>query len=91
MSEAEAFLILDGTMSYPAGSMLYRLSAGYFIYLLKVVPHGFRVTGNLTRPIPCAHHSDGINGLVGRGRHAGDRGCPDWTSRPVRGGDTAVE
>jgi mannose-6-phosphate isomerase-like protein (cupin superfamily) len=47
--EAEAFFLLDGTMSYQAGSRLYRLSAGYFIYLPKGVPHAFRVTG--TSPV----------------------------------------
>jgi mannose-6-phosphate isomerase-like protein (cupin superfamily) len=47
--EAEAFFLLDGTMSYQAGSTLYRLSAGYFIYLPKGVPHAFRVTG--TSPV----------------------------------------
>jgi mannose-6-phosphate isomerase-like protein (cupin superfamily) len=47
--EAEAFFLLDGTMSYQAGSTLYRLSAGHFIYLPKGVPHAFRVTG--TSPV----------------------------------------
>jgi len=36
-------------MSYQAGDTLYRLSAGYFIYLPKGVPHAFRVTG--TSPV----------------------------------------
>ena len=36
--EAEAFFLLDGTMSYQAGDTLYRLSAGYFIYLPKGIP-----------------------------------------------------
>jgi quercetin dioxygenase-like cupin family protein len=39
--EAEAFFLLDGTMTYQAGSTLYRLSAGYFIYLPMGVPHAF--------------------------------------------------
>jgi quercetin dioxygenase-like cupin family protein len=47
--EAEAFFLLDGTMSYQAGGTLYRLSAGHFIYLPKGVPHAFRVTG--TSPV----------------------------------------
>ena len=47
--EAEAFFLLDGTMSYQAGNTLYRLSAGYFIYLPKGIPHAFRVTG--TSPV----------------------------------------
>jgi mannose-6-phosphate isomerase-like protein (cupin superfamily) len=47
--EAEAFFLLDGTMTSQAGSTLHRLSAGYFIYLPKGVPHAFRVTG--TSPV----------------------------------------
>jgi mannose-6-phosphate isomerase-like protein (cupin superfamily) len=47
--EAEAFFLLDGTMSYQAGNTLYLLSAGYFIYLPKGIPHAFRVTG--TSPV----------------------------------------
>ncbi|HET9301774.1 MAG TPA: cupin domain-containing protein [Propionibacteriaceae bacterium] len=47
--EAEAFFLLDGTMNYQAGDTLYRLSAGYFIYLPKGVPHAFRITG--TSPV----------------------------------------
>jgi quercetin dioxygenase-like cupin family protein len=47
--EAEAFFLLDGTMTYQAGSTLYRLSAGYLIYLPMGVPHAFRVTG--TSPV----------------------------------------
>jgi hypothetical protein len=39
----EAFFLLDGTMSYQAGSN--RISASYFIYLPKGVEHAFRVTG----------------------------------------------
>jgi quercetin dioxygenase-like cupin family protein len=71
--EAEAFFLLDGTMSYQAGSTLYRLNAGYFIYLPKGVPHAFRVTG--TSPVRFLGLTvpGGLNGLVRRGRHAGHR------------------
>lgn len=47
--EAEAFYLLDGTMTYQAGETLYRLSAGHFIYLPRGVPHAFRITG--TTPV----------------------------------------
>jgi quercetin dioxygenase-like cupin family protein len=43
--ESEAFLLLDGTMTYRAGETIYELSAGDFIYLPSGVPHAFRVTG----------------------------------------------
>jgi quercetin dioxygenase-like cupin family protein len=43
--EAEAFYLLDGTLTYLAGGDLHRLSPGSFIYLPSGVPHAFRVTG----------------------------------------------
>lgn len=47
--EAEAFFVLDGTMTYRAGDALHRLVPGSFIYLPEGVPHAFRVTG--TSPV----------------------------------------
>jgi quercetin dioxygenase-like cupin family protein len=47
--EAEAFYLLDGTMTYRAGDETFELSAGSFIYLPKGLPHAFRVTGD--RPV----------------------------------------
>ena len=44
--EAEAFYLLDGTMTYRAGEQTYQLSPGSFIYLPAGVPHAFRVTGD---------------------------------------------
>ena len=43
--EAEAWYLLEGTMTYRAGEQLVRLAAGDFIYLPREVPHAFRVTG----------------------------------------------
>lgn len=43
--EAEAFYLLDGTMTYRAGDEQYELRTGSFIYLPQGVPHAFRVTG----------------------------------------------
>jgi quercetin dioxygenase-like cupin family protein len=42
--EAEAFYLLDGTMTYRAGEQDHQLSPGSFIYLPAGVPHAFRVT-----------------------------------------------
>jgi quercetin dioxygenase-like cupin family protein len=47
--EAEAFYLLDGTLTYQAGEELHHLAAGSFIYLPPGVPHAFRVTG--TTPV----------------------------------------
>jgi len=43
--EAEAWYLLEGTMTYRAGEQLVRLTAGDFIYLPRSVPHAFRITG----------------------------------------------
>ena len=47
--EAEAFYVLEGTLTYRAGEEFHRLAAGSFIYLPPRVPHAFRVTG--TSPV----------------------------------------
>jgi mannose-6-phosphate isomerase-like protein (cupin superfamily) len=47
--ESEAWFVLDGTVTYRAGSDLVMLGKGDFIYLPSGVPHAFRVTGS--RPI----------------------------------------
>jgi quercetin dioxygenase-like cupin family protein len=43
--EAEAWFLLEGTLTYLAGPRTFRLAAGDFIYLPRDVPHAFRVTG----------------------------------------------
>lgn len=47
--EAEAFFLLDGTMTYRAGQEVFHLAAGDFISLPQGLPHAFRVTGD--RPV----------------------------------------
>ena len=43
--EAEAWFVLDGTLTYRAGPEHVDLVAGDFIYLPRDVPHAFRITG----------------------------------------------
>lgn len=43
--EAEAWFVLDGTLTYRAGSRLVDLASGDFIYLPRGLPHAFRITG----------------------------------------------
>ena len=43
--EAEAWFVLDGTLTYRAGDELVDLAGGDFIYLPRDVPHAFRITG----------------------------------------------
>ena len=44
--EAEAFFLLDGSMTYRAGDDTFHLCAGDFIWLPEGLPHAFRVTGS---------------------------------------------
>jgi len=44
--EAEAFFLLDGSMTYRAGDETFHLSTGDFIWLPAGLPHAFRVTGS---------------------------------------------
>jgi quercetin dioxygenase-like cupin family protein len=47
--EAEAFYLLEGSMTYRAGEEMFHLVDGDFLYLPRGVPHAFRVTG--TTPV----------------------------------------
>lgn len=44
-NEAEAFLVLEGHVSYRAGDDTYELDDGCFIYLPRALPHAFRIRG----------------------------------------------
>lgn len=43
--EAEAFLLLEGAMTYRAGDETHELRDGWFMYLPRGVPHAFRIRG----------------------------------------------
>jgi len=47
--EAEAFYVLDGSLTYRAGEQTHRLSAGSFIYL----PAACRTPSGLPAPAQC--------------------------------------
>jgi hypothetical protein len=90
--EAEAFFLLDGTMSYQAGQ--HALSVERWLLHLPAKGRAARLPRHrkLTGPIPWSRRSGRTNGLVRRGRHAGHRTQATRTRRaPGRGGDTAVE
>lgn len=44
--EAEAFYLLEGEMTYRAGEETYELTAGWFMYLPRGLPHAFRIRGD---------------------------------------------
>ena len=44
--EAEAFLLLEGAMTYRAGEETHELGDGWFMYLPRGIPHAFRIRGD---------------------------------------------
>lgn len=45
-NEAEAFYVLDGTLTYRAGDETFTMTAGDFVWLPQGLPHAFRITGD---------------------------------------------
>jgi quercetin dioxygenase-like cupin family protein len=81
--EAEAFYVLEGTMTYQAGDDRFLLRSGSFIYLPAEVPHAFRVTGSGVRFL-------GLTAPAGRlglydevGVPATDHELPQGRGRPL--------
>ncbi|MFZ0323386.1 MAG: cupin domain-containing protein [Actinomycetes bacterium] len=81
--EAEAFFLLDGTMTYQAGDERVRLVAGDFIYLPLGIPHAFRITGDrparyvgLTVPGGLLKLYDEVGIPAAQRRLPGDDGLP---------------
>lgn len=79
--EAEAFYLLEGTMTYRAGNDVVQLTAGDFIYLPASLPHAFRVTGSaparflaLTTPGGLMHLYDEVGIPAAARRIPGDDG-----------------
>jgi quercetin dioxygenase-like cupin family protein len=76
--EAEAWFVLDGTLTYRAGGDLVRLAAGDFLYLPRDVPHAFRTTGGApVRYLALTLPGDLLDLYDEVGRPAGHRGLPD--------------
>jgi quercetin dioxygenase-like cupin family protein len=81
--EAEAFYLLDGTMTYRAGEEVFELATGSFLYLPKGLPHAFRVTGErpvrilaLTVPGHLLHLYDEVGMPAAERRLPGEDGIP---------------
>jgi quercetin dioxygenase-like cupin family protein len=82
--EAEAFFLLDGTMTYRAGDEVFHLTEGDFIWLPPMLPHAFRVTGD--RPVRFLGLADPghLFGLYDEvGLPAGERRLPGADGRPM--------
>ncbi len=80
--EAEAFYLLDGSLTYRAGEGTFELYAGCFIYLPQGLPHAFRVRGDgvrylaLTEPGRLLHLYDEVGVPAQELRLPGDDGQP---------------
>ncbi len=76
--EAEAWFLLDGTMTYRAAEQLVHLAPGDLIYLPRNVPHAFRVTGPQPARFLGLTVPGGLLDLYGEvGRPAPERRLPD--------------
>ena len=76
--EAEAWYLLDGTITYRAGEDVLRLAAGDFIYLPRDVPHAFRTTGSTpARYLVLTVPGDLLDMYSEVGRPAPERRVPD--------------
>jgi quercetin dioxygenase-like cupin family protein len=85
--EAEAFYLLDGTMTYLAGEQTYQLRPGSFIYLPTGVPHAFRITGETPASLLAITVPGGLMDLYdGVGRPAAERRLPGQDEADL-GGD----
>jgi quercetin dioxygenase-like cupin family protein len=81
--EAEAFYVLEGTMTYQAGDDRFLLRSGSFIYLPAEVPHAFRVTGSGVRFLGLTAPA-GLLGLYDEvGVPATDHELPQGRGRPL--------
>jgi quercetin dioxygenase-like cupin family protein len=82
--EAEAWYVLDGTLTYRAGEELVRLAAGDFIYLPRDVPHAFRTTGTATvRYLALTLPGDLLDLYDEVGEPAAHRAAPDGGVSPA--------
>lgn len=76
--EAEAWFLLEGTMTYVAGAETFRLAPGDFIYLPRDVPHAFRVTGDAPARFLGLTLPSGLMALYDEvGEPAAERRLPD--------------
>ncbi len=81
--EAEAFLILEGRVSYRAGDETYELDDGCFIWLPRSVPHAFRIRGTTPTRFVAFTAPGGLMGLYDAvGMPAAERRLPGQDGQP---------
>lgn len=81
--EAEAFLVLEGRVSYRAGEETYELDDGCFIWLPQSVPHAFRIRGTSPARFVAFTAPGGLMGLYDEvGIPAQERRLPGEDGQP---------
>ncbi len=81
--EAEAFLVLEGRVSYRAGDETYELDDGCFIWLPQSVPHAFRIRGTSPTRFVAFTAPGGLMGLYDEvGIPAAERRLPGDDGQP---------
>lgn len=81
--EDEAFLVLEGHVSYRAGDETHELDAGCFIYLPRGVPHAFRIRGEAPTRFVALTTPGGLMGLYDEvGTPALERRLPGEDGQP---------
>jgi quercetin dioxygenase-like cupin family protein len=87
-NEAEAFYVLQGSVTYEGGGELFQLEQGDLIYLPVNVPHRFRTTGDEPTKFLALMAPAGLSGLYSEvGTPALERRIPD----PPLDADVAAE
>ncbi len=82
--EAEAFFLIEGSMTYRAGEETFRLGAGDFIWLPMGLPHAFRITGRTPARMLALTTPGGLLDLYQQvGVPAAERRLPDGDGRPM--------
>lgn len=81
--EAEAFLVLEGHVSYRAGDETHELDDGCFIWLPESVPHAFRIRGTSAARFVAFTAPGGLMGLYDEvGIPAAERRLPGADGQP---------
>lgn len=89
--EAEAFFLLEGTMTYRAGEEVFHLAHGDFIWLPQGLPHAFRVTGDLPVTMLALTEPGGLLGLYDEVGIPATEGTPGRQRAGHGGRDPALE
>ena len=90
--EAEAFYVLDGTITYRAGDEVFDLTEGAFIYLPQGVPHAFRIRGDRPARVLALSVPGDLMGLYDEvGRPAPEHRLPGRDGDPAEVRDPPLE